>query len=76
MYTKTNKRRNRLNEFNNWNESFYTKKKRASLIEEGGLSYEEEGFMKGYEDGLKEIKEEVEEEDLSWIHKTHPEEMI
>ncbi len=73
MYTRTNNRSNRLNEYNNWNENFYTKKKRASLIEEGGLSYEEEGFMKGYEDGLEEVKEE---EDFSWIHKTHPEEMI
>ncbi len=72
MYARTNKRRNRLSGFNNWDESFYTKKKRASLIEEGALSCEEDGFMKGYEEGI----EEVQEEDFSWVHETHPEDMI
>ncbi len=73
MYTRTNRRRNRLSGFNHWDESFYTKKKRASLLEEGALSPEEDGFMMGYEEGLEEVKEE---DDFSWVHETHPEEMI
>ena len=73
MYMKTNKRRNRLSNFNSWDESFYAKKKRASLIEEGALSYEEDGFMKGYEEGIEEIQEENETE---WIPETQPKEII
>jgi hypothetical protein len=73
MYTKTNKRLNRPGNFSGLDESFYAKKKRAILVEEGAISYEEDGFMRGYEDGLEEIKEE---DDFSWIHETEPKEIL
>ena len=33
-------------------DTIYSKKKREILVDEGALSYEEEGFMKGYQEEL------------------------
>ena len=43
-------------------DSFYSRKKRALLVEEGALNNEEDGFMQGYEGGFPEENNE----DDSW----------
>ena len=35
-------------------EDIYSEKTREELLEQDGLTYEEEGFMKGYEKGIVE----------------------
>ncbi|MCH8004574.1 MAG: hypothetical protein IH934_08160 [Nanoarchaeota archaeon] len=52
-------------------ESFYSKRIRALLVEDGALSYEEEGFMEGYEEGIPQ-----EEEDAWWLDEQHSEEVV
>lgn len=45
-------------EFGNGNfqdNSFYAQEKRATLVEDGALSYEEEGFMKGYQEAEEDV---------------------
>jgi len=43
-------------------DSFYSRTGREMLLEEDALSYEEDGFMQGYEE--------------DWINDAHPEEII
>jgi hypothetical protein len=42
-------------------ESFYSKKKRDMLVEQGALTAEEDGFMQGYED--EDHYDELEDDD-------------
>ena len=39
-------------------ETIYSRKKRETLVEEGALRYEEDGFMEGYEEELEFTEEE------------------
>ena len=51
-------------------ESFYSKRIRALLVEEDALRYEEEGFMQGYEEDFET------EDDFSWLNEKSSEEVI
>ena len=47
-------------------EDIYLGENRARLLDEGALSYEEEGFMQGYDDSAPAEQNYEEEEDEDW----------
>lgn len=51
-------------------ESFYSRRIRALLVEEDALRSEEEGFMQGYEEDFEK------EDDFSWLNERSSEEVI